>query len=585
MRFSSKLALIAGGSLLALALISSWSYSQFFHNRAKDQLRGHLMSEGLSAKKLAESEVELLTQKLILLLSEESALRKLPNPGPNRAFMDSDFVEIAIMNLESGQKYQADWASMRPGYASRWESGSHLKLLETLPFEQVGSDFHVFHSLKSPEGQPLFALLIPLAAAEGNNAPTKIGVGFVTATTFANVVDPFRRAGKEAGLLDESGVALAYTSQQYVGTSLAKHPVVNEVLKNLGAPVEAGEDNNKIATNLAGNEVLFSFERLGNSNLLVFVSQEPLSPMGFFGRSTLNILGYALALMLILGGILIWLFRPFENAFNYLQDLVISLSERLPVREPEEVGSHLQNISEPLEKLRTQGVPAVTAASAAPQLSAEKLAQTQDEARLKAYQEISAGLSQALKGPVSAILGHAQLARSKARDESVKEHFSNIEKEARKSRDTLENLLKISGDSRQEHRQVDVRESMNRALSRMQSEISKSGIKLKKDLKAGGVIMANPGQLDTVFEELIRNAMESMTLSHPKELEVVSEERGDKVVFEISDTGAGMSEDTLKKAFDPFFTTKTLEEKDGLGLNVVRNLISAVGVYINHKSE
>ncbi|MBP2228769.1 PAS domain S-box-containing protein [Azospirillum agricola] len=49
------------------------------------------------------------------------------------------------------------------------------------------------------------------------------------------------------------------------------------------------------------------------------------------------------------------------------------------------------------------------------------------------------------------------------------------------------------------------------------------------------------------------------------------------VLFEVSDSGAGMDEAVMAKAFDPFYTTKDLGEGTGLGLAVVFGIVQAHG--------
>jgi len=75
-------------------------------------------------------------------------------------------------------------------------------------------------------------------------------------------------------------------------------------------------------------------------------------------------------------------------------------------------------------------------------------------------------------------------------------------------------------------------------------------------------------QIRQVLGNLVTNAYQAMP--EGGQLFITAQSEADQVKFSITDTGSGMSNETLQKIFEPLYTTKT--KGVGLGLAVSRNL-------------
>ena len=110
--------------------------------------------------------------------------------------------------------------------------------------------------------------------------------------------------------------------------------------------------------------------------------------------------------------------------------------------------------------------------------------------------------------------------------------------------------------------------------------------RLVREFSPVPAVMANEARLGQVFLNLLVNAAQAIPEGHVADhrVRVVTREQGDRVVVEISDTGAGIAPDVVERIFDPFFTTKPVGEGIGLGLSICHGIVANLGGEIQVES-
>jgi hypothetical protein len=136
-------------------------------------------------------------------------------------------------------------------------------------------------------------------------------------------------------------------------------------------------------------------------------------------------------------------------------------------------------------------------------------------------------------------------------------------------------------------------------LKKLLGRLIKEDIEFKVELcKNDLIVMADQGQLDQIFMNLVTNAKDAMpkggvlTITTgggqlPPHIVVTSQARnlGGYALISVTDTGIGIDEKTKEKIFDPFFTTKEVGKGTGLGLSMIYGIVKQHEGYIDVKSE
>jgi len=119
---------------------------------------------------------------------------------------------------------------------------------------------------------------------------------------------------------------------------------------------------------------------------------------------------------------------------------------------------------------------------------------------------------------------------------------------------------------------VDVTEGIESTLVLLAHKL-RAGITIERDYANDAPrVDGNPGELNQVWTNLIDNAIDAMPDGGT--LGISTHVEGDRLVVEVTDTGAGIPADVQARAFDAFFTTKDVGKGTGLGLDISRRIVA-----------
>ncbi len=128
-------------------------------------------------------------------------------------------------------------------------------------------------------------------------------------------------------------------------------------------------------------------------------------------------------------------------------------------------------------------------------------------------------------------------------------------------------------DQVQDMQELCINDGIRNTITMLQHKMRKNSVVLHEDLAEGlPLIFGFPGELNQVWTNIIDNALDAM--KNGGELSVQTMSGSTNVIFNVIDTGPGISPENLERIFDPFFTTKDVGEGTGVGLDVVQKVVT-----------
>ena len=217
----------------------------------------------------------------------------------------------------------------------------------------------------------------------------------------------------------------------------------------------------------------------------------------------------------------------------------------------------------------------------------EAEAQLVQSEKMAAFGLLGAGIAHEAKNPLAGILGCAQLSLRKAEAGSpIHANLQLIEKETKRCKTIIENLLKFARQEKTTFEPTDVNVPLLDAMSIVRHQLELNRVKLQDDLGSSlPRIKGSANQLQQVFMNLLINAQQAMGAEGGSVTVSSRDVDGEKVEVRVADTGPGIPKEIQWRIFDPFFTTKPNGKGTGLGLSVTYGIVKDHGGEIALESE
>ena len=234
----------------------------------------------------------------------------------------------------------------------------------------------------------------------------------------------------------------------------------------------------------------------------------------------------------------------------------------------------------------------------------EALRKSEEELRhsqkMEAVGRLAGGVAHDFNNLLTAIIGYAELIATRATSNTIaKQNAELIRKAGEQAAALTRQLLAFSRKQILQPKVIDLNElvvEMEKLLRRVIGE--RFDLQSHPDAEIGRV-KADPSQIEQVVLNLGVNARDAMPrggkliirtenvrLDRTEAAQLsASLKPGDYVMLSVTDTGAGMDEETMSHIFEPFFTTKGPGKGTGLGLATVYGIVRQTGGGISVESE
>jgi len=219
--------------------------------------------------------------------------------------------------------------------------------------------------------------------------------------------------------------------------------------------------------------------------------------------------------------------------------------------------------------------------------------------KMEAVGTLAGGIAHDFNNVLTAIIGHAEfLLQSHKPGDPAHRDLLTIKSSATRATALVAKLLAFSRQQTLHNEVLQLGEVVSEITPLMTKTLGeKIPLKVRTERELW-LVKTDKSQIDRVIVNLVMNAKDAMpdggeltihtrnvTERECQKMDHFGLQVGEYVMIEVSDTGTGMSPETLNKIFEPFFTTKGVGKGTGLGLATVYGIVKQSGGFIFPESE
>lgn len=195
---------------------------------------------------------------------------------------------------------------------------------------------------------------------------------------------------------------------------------------------------------------------------------------------------------------------------------------------------------------------------------------------------LAAGIAHEVSSPLFGVMGLAEAILEEDDRDLVEGYAKEIVEYSRTIKEIVVQLTGYSRSATQEYRTtVDLSSVVDDAVRLVARSSPFDSGAVHMDLQPGVFVLARTSEVQQVFVNLVKNAIEALDDFYtatdegfPGRVDVTVRQDENYVHAAVRDNGPGIDEADQQAIFDPFYTTKPPGRGTGLGLNIVYRIVT-----------